>query len=337
VKLYLALASFLVSLSAVESLKFHTDFPDEDDPYINNNLDKPVVGIITEPNPENPPSGIDNQNNSTISYSYVNWLQDLGINSLPLYWNYSDEELNYIIPRINGILLQGGDRTFVKGGLLEAQWWKIVQIAKVNNIPVWFICQGFEYLHFELANQDSSVLTNTTAWKIALPLTETEHTRDSAMFKYFSARDFDRLSDENKPSTINYHRLGVTVEDFMKYPLLRDTLKITSLGKDRDGKEFIGSVESKDFSESKFFAVQFHAEKANYNVHEDFRDEVQNINIIIVSQRLGLGYAEEVKKSHKINKMSEEDQEKYGVFCVITRAVTKGSNKYRFYKHEFVK
>lgn len=321
-----------LSMIVMNSIKANKLFPD-DDPYKNNNLNKPVIGIVTNPLPIN---GDDQTTKSTINYPYVNWIEDFGFNSLPLYWNYSDAELENIIPKLNGVLYQGGDRNFIKNGKLETQFAKIINLANKYKIPIWFTCQGLEFLHFMLADSDIKILSKFDAREINLPISLNADTiKTSVMFKYFQTEDFEKITDKNDPATIHYHNFGITPEDFYKNKKISSSLSITSVAKDNNGKVFVNSVESKDFNESKMFAVQFHPEKANYNVDEEYTKRNSNDNTIVISQKIAYGFAEEVFKSRASHSMSKDEQKKYGVFSVIDTAVNYNNTGYLYdYKPE---
>lgn len=277
---------------------------------------KPVVGIVTNPFPVNS----DTTNKSKIVSSYSNWLMDHNIESLPLFWDYSDEEFETIIPKLNGILLQGGDRDLNEKGLFESNLDKILKLANKYNKPVLLICQGFEYLFFNLAMKakKSNPLTNFNSWEMILPA-KNEDIKDSKMFEFFDSKDLEDISNNKEPAFINYHNLGIKTELFKE--LFADKLRMTTSALDKDGQEFVNSVESKDFEKSKIFAVQFHPEKANYNYdsNKEFVESSDNSNLQKLNHKIALGVLKYILSDFETVKMSNEDRKKYGVYNRMTQ------------------
>ncbi len=299
-----------------------------------NSLDiKPVVGIVSNPFPVNS----DTTNKSKISSSYSNWLMDHNIESLPLFWDYSTEELETIVPKLNGILLQGGDRDLNEKGLFEKNLDNLLELAKKHKKPVFFTCQGFEYLFFNLAMKDKkpNPLSNFNSWEVLLPA-KIEDVKNSEMFKYFTEKDLEDISNTKEPAFIHYHNLGIKTDLYRES--FSDKLKMTTIGLDKDGKEFVNSVESKDFNESKFFAVQFHPEKANYNYdsNTEFVQGTDNSNLQRLNHKIILGYLNHVLKDFEDVKMSIEDKKKYNVFNRMDLKPNE-SNEYVYVDKKIVK
>jgi len=86
---------------------------------------------------------------------------------------------------------------------------------------------------------------------------------------------------------------------------LKNFFKITSYGNDRDGKEFVATVEGLKYP---VFGVQFHPEEMPYN--EDLvNEEIFNAESIKISMMLALQFTEEARKNN--HTMSESDLSKW--------------------------
>jgi gamma-glutamyl-gamma-aminobutyrate hydrolase PuuD len=265
---------------------------------------KPIVGIFTNPIPFDS----DDTTISSVFFNYVAWLESLGCKVVPILYDYTSEQLDQLLPSLNGLLFQGGSRNLHLNGKFEINAQLAIDKATKLQKPIWFTCQGFELLHAILA-QDVNVLEDSASWSINLPATLKVPVSSSNMFKFFGAEDIEIL--QSTPSTINYHNLQVSQESYTKWPQLAQILKITSVGYDINGKEFISSVESLDFNQSKFFAVQYHPEKVISKSEGEYKHS--DFSTMIVSQRLGLGFLSELKKNRAISSMSDEDQLKWGL------------------------
>lgn len=281
---------------------------------------KPIIGIVTNPYPEN-----DDSPNSLTFLNYHEFIEQIGCKVLPLLYTYDEDTLKYIIPKLNGLLFQGGSRDLRLSSPFEKQSEIIINIARENKIPVWFTCQGFELLHAILTKNTDS-LVSSDAWDLLLPATFTSSAKQSRMFKYFSTEDFDFYT--KNAHFQNYHHLRIDPSLYVKYPLLNQFI-ITSLGKDLNGNIFVNSIESRDFNKSKFFAVQFHPEKHSY---VKSTPNLGTLEGILMTSKLAASFLDEILKTISSNVLSAEDEAKFGVFLVSDRPVLpENKNFYVYY------
>lgn len=286
---------------------------------------KPIIGIVSNPYPEN-------SDFTTISYTssnYLQFLESLNAKTLPILFSYSENELDYIIPKINGLLFQGGGRDF-RRGTFELQAQSIINKANKAKIPIWFTCQGFELLYYILTDYSSTTLEKSNSWGVALPIYSNMSNKklsDSKMFKYFSQEEISKLESKDERSTIHFHNLMVSPILHKKYSKLDDILLITTVGYDLDGKQFISSVESKDFTKNKYFAVQFHPEKQAF-AKDTPAVELNTLNGLIVRDKIGITFMEEAIKTLSSNYLSDDDQYKWGVFITNEFNLDPGNSIY---------
>ena len=323
--------------------------------YCRSDSVKPIVGIVTNPLPFDS----DETTVSNIYYNYVAWIQSYGIKTLPILYNYSKVELNKIIPKINGILFQGGYRN-LHNGYFESQSQLIIDVADSYRKPIWFTCQGFELLYFLLADKDHSVLeeSDTMGFLLPLDITTNNSTKIENSKSYNDSKNnninenenndltvlntavmYKYLSNEQKElalkgSTSNFHGLAVRPNVHNKYQKIKDTLIITAIETGNDGKEFVASAESRDKSKNNYFAVQFHPEKIG---HSKRKQEIEHtsINSLIINYLVGVPYYEEVCKdktlnqgSNKHNFNSDDEEKKWGVFDISEFKLDKEDTNY---------
>lgn len=293
--------------------------------------DKPIIAIISNPYPEN-------DDDSIISYivkAYVQWLNEFGSQVIILPWNSDKSHVNNIITKINGLLIQGGGR-LLKHGKYEEMLDLIIKEANKNEIPIWFTCQGFEFLHCWLAD-NYNILENykdTRAVLLSNKLRE-ENIKDSKMLKYFDKEDIEICNNEKTPAFVHYHSLGVNDKVYEENPTLNDELKILATAKDSVGHEFISAVESKDFSKNKYFSTQSHPEKAKYSTRKENLTEYSSR----INYKIGLGYMDEVHKTQNNQKLylSNEEIEKYKVLEDFPFTMTGQYEKFYFTNGEIMK
>ena len=274
---------------------------------------KPIIGVVTNEYPEND----DESKISFVTEDYYQWLKELGAHVIFIEF-YSDySHFDYIIPKINGLLLQGGERNLISNGKYEKSCVYMIEICNKFKIPVWFSCQGFQFLFCHLT-QNYACLRNLKTSHVLLPNFLLPN--ESKLLSHFTEEDV-KICSENQ-SFVHYHNWGVTDQIFEDYPILKDELKIVARSKDLEGVEFVSMVESKDFSKHKYFSVQSHPEKAKYSTCKDDNTPITGqMNYLI-----GLGFIDEAKKNIDISsdKITEEDLNKWSLrdeFTYLRRTI----------------
>lgn len=290
---------------------------------------KPIVGIYTEPYPED-----SDNNQSTIGYQYLAWLESYGFKVIPILYNYSKSQFDQLIPKLNGLLFMGGNRILkdISEGLFENNAKYVIELANNNKLPIWFTCQGFELLHYLIANDLKVLKPISNTWDVNLPdiFYNNVNYKSTKMFKYFSSDD--AYIYQQLPSKLHYHNESVYVEAYSLWPKLNEELIITSYGVNNQGKMFVSSAESKDFNKNKYFAVQYHPEKVAFS---KINNEIAhtNINTTIISKKIILGYVEEVFNNHlnkSSNNMTDEEQLKWNLLVSSEYKLNYDDSKYYF-------
>lgn len=264
----------------------------------------PIIGIIANTYPET----LSMSNSSVIYSEYVRWLEDAGAKVVPISSWYNDSQIDQLFSQINGVLWQGGminltiGSEFVKFNEKVLQ--KIINLNKKGEyFPLWLTCQGFELIHIILT-KDDNCLNNFNSWDDITPLQfDEEAIRNTKMFTFFDKNDFLNLRSKN--TTVHYHNYGVNTSLYEKHKILSDMFKITTFGRDRDGKKYIASIEGLEYP---IFGTQFHPEELPYSDSLN-KEGVSPSESIKISQLFGLSFVEEARKSK--NKMNEEELKKW--------------------------
>jgi len=225
----------------------------------------PTIGILTSPR-----SGI-HQTESEIKISNYEFLLSGGdVNVIPIPWDLDTRRFNQLLSQVNGLLLTGGNSPLweedEEGNRFFSPYQRTVNyvmyhVMKKNKsgvyFPLWAICEGFEAVAIALT-KDLSILDNFNHDEVYEPITFTHEAQKSKMFKDFSKEDFEFVG--NSPAMYYKHAYGLNTSVPTLYPAFsKDKWIITSINEDYNGKEFINSMEMKDFP---IFIHMFHPERA---------------------------------------------------------------------------
>lgn len=282
---------------------------------------KKVVGLLASPNP----SDTDDSQHSYFDSNYIRWLEQSGARVYIIQPWFTEAQVLEILPQINGVILLGGSR-FLH---LDGQYERIVQIIinkiieykdKMNiHLPLWGTCQGFELLHVIFA-KTHSVLSDFNSEEIKLPLKFDPSTiKSTRMFKEFSDQNLSDLA--NKDVTAHFHYLGVKPEDYKTYPILNELFLATSTGFDRDGKEFIATIEGRRYP---FYATQFHPEDVAFT--EVYSEGIpESIEAVRISQQFINFFLSELNMND--NKI---DETKFPLFNIWEEKAHIVNNRYFF-------
>lgn len=232
---------------------------------------RPIIGILTQPClPELVPLG---HGPSYIAASYVKHLESAGARVVPIHHNSTTEELIKLARSINGVFFPGGsvylEDESSRAFMLSART-LLNEVLLANregeHFPLWGTCLGFEMLMLlegrdggENQSAQASLLSRFDASNISLPLHFTPKARASKLFGGLPEDVFTTFS--SLPVAMNNHIFGVSPETFLSSPSLCESFTILSTNWDRQGKEFISTVEHVKFP---IFGSQWHPEKPIY-------------------------------------------------------------------------
>ena len=266
----------------------------------------PKIATVANFEPEN----IEDPRMATISNTYVRWIEDVGGQIVPILPWYSQDKVNEILSKTNGVLWLGGSRDLnFKGNFEILNKWIFDKIIEYNNngtyYPLFAICQGFEMLHSFVGNS-TAVLSNFNSFGYMLPIEiDMEKHKADSIFKFLSDEDFKYLKETN--STVHLHHLGIDPAIYEKFDSLNKFLNILAIGKDLKNQTFAAIVSAKNYP---FYGVQFHPEKIKYD-----RTIIQWVNTtsnnIAPNDNLGIFFIDECRRNP--NKIEISDNDKYYV------------------------
>lgn len=291
------------------------------------NKSLPVIGILS-----NPETGSDK--NSTlyrVNANYVRWLEANGMEAIAIHPWLSDTQLSSVLPKINGILLQGESFDFDK----ESDYYKtassIIQKAKnflttpVYNFPVFGVCSGFQVLQTVLAETD--VLTVHPHQDTASSLIfDFDEIKDSKMF--FDINDNLAKVLNSTKSIYEHHFMAVGPEQYSEKNKLRDFMNYNTLDKDSKGNLYVASAEG--IKNYPFFGVQFHPEMVSFN-----RNKARNVPESFESVQVSKHFGHFLLKQALQNKNQYENARENDNY--LTSKLPAAADKDRNYYYNFEK
>lgn len=264
-------------------------------------VDVPVIGIVSR---ENFIPGHETDGDNYIAASYAKWLESAGARSIAIFANTTEEEVDIIFQQINGLLMPGGNSA---GPQAERRLYQLAKEANENGdtFPIVGICWGFQsFLLFErdmlrIDSEDVIPIHMFDAEDLIVPLEFTQYgATQSAIF------DPEMQELFSKPIAYNHHTGGVLAEPFKADPAINDMFEITSINHDRKGKEFVSSLEARDFDTYPFFGFQWHPEKVSFEYGtNDGTDDPINPNLThnkdgtLGAQRMAAKFVELARKN----------------------------------------
>ncbi|KAI2507748.1 gamma-glutamyl-peptidase [Fragilaria crotonensis] len=212
----------------------------------------PVVGILSEPI-----TTIDNETEYMIAASYVKWLEVSGARSIPIPYDATPMQVDDIFSQIDGVLFPGGGGKSLP--IAARRIWQLaneVNAREGGSLPIWGICLGFEYLLMLASENDDILEGGFDAENISLPLHL--YPRESSRSTLYAGIE-DTVQTHN--ITLNNHAFGISPRRFGRNSKLTSMFRVTSFNRDRQGRYFVSTIESKNPKAFPYYGVQYHPEK----------------------------------------------------------------------------
>ena len=233
---------------------------------------RPIIGMITVPlSPGKKYFQV--CGDSYISTAHILWLQDAGIDVIAIPYNTDKHE--WYFKQINGLYLPSGGAF----AMTQLDYYncckKFMHLAekaneKGDHFPVWGGCMGMQQMMIIADGNDNinHFLEEFDSFNnLNLPLIFTDEGVNS---KVMGIKSADNVLERNYNEqfllylmsnnvTLNNHMLGLSPRKFKRSKKLNNSYRIVSYNFDRQGKQFVSTIEHKKYP---FYAVQWHPERA---------------------------------------------------------------------------
>lgn len=230
---------------------------------------RPVVGVLTLPN--GPLHSVNPDANSYIVASYVKHLESAGLRVAPLYYNATNQETEFILSRVNGVLFTGGSARFLEKRNDTLHLTQYVTKAKfiIERVlhyneqgiyyPLWGTCLGMELIHFIIS--EDFCLQKYDGWNYTSNVLFTYKALQSKMLANADNKLFYYMTNYN--ITAENHRWGINPSlyrgNFLSdNPQVGDFFDILGLSIDKQGAVYVSISEAKNYP---VYTVMFHPEK----------------------------------------------------------------------------
>nr|XP_014089360.1 gamma-glutamyl hydrolase [Bactrocera oleae]XP_036222130.1 gamma-glutamyl hydrolase [Bactrocera oleae]XP_036222135.1 gamma-glutamyl hydrolase [Bactrocera oleae] len=229
-------------------------------------MDKPLIGLLCIDRKD----GMSQDVCSYIDDKNVKYLEDAGAGVVPIWINRTTDYYEYILSKVNGVLLPGGavyvnthdparlDLTnyCVSASLI------IIRIAekmhkKGVKLPIWGTCLGFQLLVLYTTNMadtpfGTDVRDKCEFMNCFLAVEFLPDFRDSRLFAELPVEVESIM--KNKPFGHHRHKYCVSLKTAKSF---NDVWHILAKNEDTKGLEFASIIEHRRYS---FFGTQFHPE-----------------------------------------------------------------------------
>lgn len=224
---------------------------------------KIIIGIVTVPlSPGKKYFGV--CGDSYIATAHINWIRSVGMDILPI--PFITKEHDFYIKHCNGIYLPSGG-AFASNQIEYYNCCKelvkhaIQENENGNYFPIWGGCMGMQQMMMIADGKDNLDLLGRfdSFNNLMLPLELTDDGLKSKLLakaRYKNPKFLAKLITTD--CTLNNHMMGLSPKDFKKSKMLHRFYKIVSTNKDRKGKEFVSTIEARDYP---FYGVQWHPER----------------------------------------------------------------------------
>lgn len=262
--------------------------------------ERPIIGVLSQ-------EMYDEVNKSYIAASYVKFVEAGGARVVPFRIGRPAVTYEATLDSINGALFPGGSVSVTNSHYATIGKYIYDYAIQANDrgeyFPIWATCLGFEMLATLLV-PGHDIITNCSAYDMALPLNFTENATEGRLFGDLPEDVYQALI--NKNVTGNYHHKCLTPEK-VKESGLDQIINVLSTNFDANGVEFVSTFEVKKYP---FFAVQWHPEKAPWEWNTDEVNIPHSPDAIRVTQYFSGFLANQARQSlHKYDDPAREQSE----------------------------
>ncbi|RMX42927.1 hypothetical protein pdam_00024014, partial [Pocillopora damicornis] len=158
--------------------------------------------------------------------------------------------------------------------------WRLVQQEKIPFVqaydkgdifPIWGECLGLELLSIlisgcdlQVGQFDQDLFSDTDAKNLSLKLILPKDYKTTSLWKFAPRQVVKFLQNNN--AAFNNHKIGITPQNYVKYRRLNAFFRIVSTSKDRNGVEFISTMEGKRYP---VYLLHWHPAKSQFEWRRD--------------------------------------------------------------------
>lgn len=237
----------------------------------------------------------------------MKYIESAGGRVVPVNYFATETELDSLFASLNGFLFPGG------GSDLPPSAQYIFDKTKAafdegDYMPLWGTCLGFEWLMMAASANKEILVGNIDAENYSIPLDFTSAAESSRIFRSVSQETRHVMATENV--TMNNHQQALPTSRFSETPLLYNFFNVLSTNLDRNGVEFVSTVEAIKYP---IYGVQWHPEKNAFEFGETsdgVPDEVINHSpeAIAMTQQMANFFVNEARRnSHRFPTATEAD------------------------------
>ncbi|GBG88259.1 hypothetical protein CBR_g46825 [Chara braunii] len=245
--------------------------------------DSPIIGVLTLPVTA---QHFLKHGQQYFAASYARWMEAGGARVVPIFFDSTPEELDYLLHRVNGVFWTGGLVTFNPS---PEDWPSFMYMQTTRRImqhvleenrngryyPLWGTCLGHERLLQLLVgglteledDGDISIFDIVDAVNWNANLNFTAHLARSHLFSGLPFHIIQAAGGViGRNLAFHNHELGLSPEAFYK-TRANEELMVLSIDSDRKGSLFISTVEGKSMP---LYGTQWHPEKIPWEWPKNF-------------------------------------------------------------------
>lgn len=305
----LVLAGFLVGVFLAKGLfetktssfeQFLAVGEAEPDLNVGNDLDRPIVGIlslaISEEFKKAHHLNVSAETRAMIPASYVKWLQSAGaqVVVIPHFWESS--RIHALVNKLSAVLFTGGDYGDAEWNATTAWIYdEAVRRSETSNkLALWGTCLGFERIMQVASRDEIGTVIRAPLLDRSVSVEWTVSSRESDIYSFLGREDASRFA--KLPIAYNFHSWGVTPESWDMHAEILDPVFDIVGFHEYNGSKFVAMVEGRNGLP--VWGVQFHPEKALFewspNLHYPHSEEA-----ILANRKLADFLIDQVRKINK--------------------------------------
>ena len=258
-----------------------------------------------------PISEDDTNSKSRVENNYVRWLQSSGADLISVHPWTKNEEIDFLLKKVNGVLLQGNPHKLdIHSNYYKKAKYLYEKLIEMNEsgtkIPL--IIFGDDIPLICTIISEDNILINT---ELKYPIYEPSKINlfnvpeRTIILNEFEKEDMKALEKEYiLPNNLNR---VVSIKNFLSDFHFSQKFNVIATSKTKNGKEYVSIAEGKKYP---IIMVSFHPEYVIYEKNQDFIIP-ETLHSIYTSRFIGNSFVFYGRKN-VMNTFTVEDKEKYG-------------------------